>query len=534
MARHTGQFVRKPILWVLLFGFLIRLYAGLTTGIINPDGVLYIRQAKAIYYQDWSNITTCSVSYVSSLPVLIALTYDLFQDWIAAGRAICLAFGFASLVPLYFILRRFFNELSSATATLVYALVPILTSRSAGVVRDPVCWFFTLFGIMAFLFYMDGAKTSDPKNQNRNDALLVLTGLSFLLATWARIETLLLFMLTFLFLAFPRKKFSVKSLVLLISPWLVIAAISVPLFLLFDLPAADYLRLNEFKSKLTEPMDHYLELREDLEELSSNQGNTLLGRFIGKARNTVWLIALGTLLNSTLEAFFYPYFLICVIGMYVAWKHHRQEPRIQYLFLLTVSSLPLLYIHTIHIWILDYRFMVIVLLPACVFTGYGVEKISQTLGPKLKLGPRRAMAVTAMAILLIGIPKNSDFQQTDKFIFKQIGLKIASIERFQQPITIAADQTTTRKLVTFYANLNYPGATCSEFYDRIPASYPDFLNLLKERQIKYFLWIEKAWPADRFNFFRMPNQDHFKELGRWYHRDTQQVILWQVLPASQG
>ena len=123
-------------------GLGIRLYACFTTYIVNPDGIHYIHQARAIYYYDWNSLTTCHLKFLSILPFLIAPAFGVFRDWIIAGRFVTLTFGFATLIPLYFILRRYLEKTLCLITLLAYALIPMSVSRSADIVRDPIFWFF--------------------------------------------------------------------------------------------------------------------------------------------------------------------------------------------------------------------------------------------------------------------------------------------------------------------------------------------------------------------------------------------------------
>ena len=50
--------------------------------------------------------------------------------------------------------------------------------------------------------------------------------------------------------------------------------------------------------------------------------------FLPEARNLIWLIAFGTLLNRFLEAFFYPFVVFYIIGFWGIRKKIRSDSRI--------------------------------------------------------------------------------------------------------------------------------------------------------------------------------------------------------------
>jgi 4-amino-4-deoxy-L-arabinose transferase-like glycosyltransferase len=110
---------------IILFGFEIRLFSFSYTYIINPDGVLYIHQARAIYYGLNDSILTCSMGFLSNYSILIVLAYKIFGDWVVAAKSVSLFFGTITLVPVYFLLGRFFRREITLAATLIFALIPV-------------------------------------------------------------------------------------------------------------------------------------------------------------------------------------------------------------------------------------------------------------------------------------------------------------------------------------------------------------------------------------------------------------------------
>ena len=57
--------------FIVLLGLAIRLIAWANTYVVNPDGTLYIHQAKAIYYGQ-KEALFCGYSFVANYPVMIA------------------------------------------------------------------------------------------------------------------------------------------------------------------------------------------------------------------------------------------------------------------------------------------------------------------------------------------------------------------------------------------------------------------------------------------------------------------------------
>ena len=57
------------------------------------------------------------------------------------------SFGTAALIPLYLLLRRFFDTQISALCALVFGMLPVFVGSSVDMVREPVCWFFLILGL---------------------------------------------------------------------------------------------------------------------------------------------------------------------------------------------------------------------------------------------------------------------------------------------------------------------------------------------------------------------------------------------------
>jgi len=514
-------------LLVFVIGFSLRWYAGQSTYVINPDGALYIHQARAIFFGQLDKITPCGTGFLSNYAVLIAGAYVIFHDWILAAQAVSILFGSLTLIPVYLLSRRFFEPYISAGVMLIFAVIPVFVSRSADVVRGPVYWFFMAFGLYVFICHTG----------KRGYLFLLIANLSFLMAAWARIEAILLLMLTAGYLLIFQRENRIKKVLIFLLPTILIAIFYVGVMSRFDLPATTLLRsneimLNEIMLKATQPIRQYQKLRENLAFLAGSHHDELTELFLPEARNLVWLVAIGTLLNRAMEAFFYPLLLIFIVGFFGLGKKVRNDPRLIYFLLLAGGGCILLLAHILQYWMIYYRFMAIIIYPCAVFYGFGLEQIVRYFTSRFHLKAAVAYSMIAVLILVVTLPKNLAPRRDDKQVFKQIGEYVASKEGNSKEISVLASMASIRWF-SFYANLNYQGAACPQPYDNysmiVGNNYPNFIQRLKQRQIKYFLWEEKHWPTKRFNLFKKPYHRHFKKIGRWYHTDTGKMILFEVI-----
>ncbi|HUU40665.1 MAG TPA: glycosyltransferase family 39 protein [Desulfatiglandales bacterium] len=512
----------RPAILIILLGFAIRLFSFHYTYIINPDGVLYIHQARAIYYGLKDSILTCSMGYLSNYSILIVLGYKIFGDWEVAAKSVSLFFGTITLVPLYFLLDRFFRKEITLLATLAFALIPVFVDKSVDVVRDPVYWFFSVLGLYLFVSQIE----------KRNYRYLILSSLCFLMAAWARIEAILFVLVSLIYILFVSQDRKIQKTSIFAMPVVLVLLLGMFGSMIFHMPTSDFHRGYEVTTKFSAPIIEYKNLRQSLAELMNQPLDHNLPGFLHKARHLVWLIALGTLVKYAVAAFFYPLFFIFIIGFGGILTRIKEDRRILYLGLIAASGLLLLYLHVLQTWMMYNRFWAIFILPFFIVIGFGLEKINVFLRSKFNLRESVALSILCLLILTSSLPKNLKTRETDKLVFKEIGELVAEREGNDKEIKVATS-THSIRWISFYANLNYKGAPCpEENYDLeniIGKGYEEFVKNLKRRGIRYLLWEEKHWPKQGSYVLDTGNMKDFVRLGAWSHPDTGSLILFEVI-----
>lgn len=510
------------IIIVLLIAFILRLFACVTTPVINPDGALYIHQARAIHYGQWQSLTSCGLSYLSVYPILIAIVYYPVQDWIISARIISCFFSIGMLIPLWLIARHFFEERISALLTLIFAVTPMFVSSSADIIRDPIAWFFLILGMYFFT-----ARTA------RSDiVLLPLACVAYIMAVWSRVESLLFPIISVMYLGYVEEE-KIKKIIMFMSPILIGGFMILSIGILSGVSVSKLHRISEVPEKITGPVAQYKELRNELKDLSSEYRNERLGFFLSEARRSIWLIAVGTLINRMLEAFFYPFFLICIVGIMGLREKLEEDPFLIYFVMLILSALLLLYLHTLHKWIAENRFFAIMIFPSMIFSGFGLEKILNLLDLRFPDKDMQIFVIVALLLITTTLPKNLVIRDGDKMVFREIGEYLSEIVKPDKEILISATANTQR-WVSFYANLNYNGAPCPEAlpeycWEFFPDDYDGFMSNLRKNNIGYFLWVEKHWSKQRFDLFKSSYQKDLKLLKSWQHKDTGDMILFKVI-----
>jgi 4-amino-4-deoxy-L-arabinose transferase-like glycosyltransferase len=521
---YDAHSIARLFVLVFILGFVIRLFACQYTYIVNPDGALYIHQARAIYYGQWDQLSSCVVNFLSNYPLFIVMSYAIFNDWIVSAKAVSLIFGSMTLIPVYLFLRRFLDQRISVLSTLVFAVNPLFVARSADVIRDPIYWFFSSLGLYFFV----------SADQKRHSLPLLLASLSFILAAWARVEAILYIAISCLFLLVVRQTKKLQKIVVFLSPAILILIMlflgaSVP-----DVSSKNVFRWQEIGGKFSEPLVQYKDLRESLEQLAQQTLDGNLPHFLPKARNMIWLIALGTLVRYMAGAYYYPFFAVFLVGLAGARRRMKEDPRLLYLALNSVFASVLLYVHLMQTWMIFYRFAVLFLLPSFVFLGFGMERVFQFLQTRFNLKASVTLFIIAISTLMCSLPKNLKPNEQDKLVFKEIGQLIAGIEGNDHEIRVASASSWTTSHVSFYANLKHEGAVCPLKYGNIRQlagnSDETFLSNLEKAGVKYFLWEERSWAREKLDFLIRQTPKGLIEIGRWSHADTGRLILFRVIP----
>jgi len=353
-SKQIQSQLSRGFFFVFFLGLLVRLFVCLNTFIINPDGALYIHQARAMYYGEWEKLTTCGMSYLSIYPFFIAGAYTIFHNWIVAAKSVSFFFGSITLIPVYLILRRFFEDKISVLSTLVFSLIPVFVVGSADIIRGPIFWFFLTTGLYLFIRQI---------NENRYRLSLVLCCLSFLLAASARIESVLFIIVSFLFLMAVKQEKRIEKSIIFVLPVVLILIIVFFSALFFGVPVKDIFRINEVADKLSMAIVEYKYLRAVLAELANYPPAGVSRYFFGIVRNTVWLVALGTVFIYIVKVFFYPFFLIFIAGIGDIRSKIKEDHRLRYLVSLSICSIILLYFHVLKTWFISTRFLVPFVLP---------------------------------------------------------------------------------------------------------------------------------------------------------------------------
>ncbi|MEJ2040624.1 MAG: glycosyltransferase family 39 protein [Desulfosarcinaceae bacterium] len=512
-----------PISWVFLAGFALRFYSGAARCVVNADAHHYIYQARVIYSGHWSELFSCGHAHISTYPFFTAMAFTLVRDWITAGLAVNILFGSAALVPLYFLLRRFLDDTASILCTLVFALMPTFVNTSGDIVRDPVFFFFIASGMFFFVRHWDEDAAS---GRFRYD--LMLAGLCFVLATGTRIEGILFLAVSPLYLLFSRSAKKGAKLLYYAIPLFCVAALGAAFILRTGADATVALRMEKVWREATHFIKAYGLVDRRLEALI-HQNKGLLGEFLHRTREALWIIPLAVLLHNSIEVFFYPFALLFFIGCIGLVRHIRQTPRSMYFLCLMLGAILVLEIHLVQTWVLIHRFMAILILPSCLVIGWGIENLINFLNDKWHRRRTTATALVLGFIVLTALPKSLIPRESDKSMYRQAA---RVIEETKSPLTAAsiaaAGDSRALEWILLYSQRKYVQPVCAkEFILKIPKTYDQFLSAFDQSGRKYFIFEENHWPKNRFDFLSSVDPNDFSLMGQWGHHDSDRLMIFR-------
>ncbi len=517
-----NPFLTRQMWIIVLIALAVRLVTAYNTYVVNLDGCIYIHQARAFHFGMLDQLTACAGRYFSNYPILIAWAYHIFGDWVTAARSVSVLFGTLTMIPLYLLIRRFFDERLTGLIALTFAVMPTLVVRSADVVRGPVYWFFLATGIYLFI-------TGLERGRRR---CLALAGLSLILAAWGRIEGAVFIPASLVYLAVSDTDRKLRSALAFLTPVIVVAGVSILGMLFYDESVNDVFRIKEALIRLRVPLWQYERMRGIMAYLAAHPQDPTMGQFLDKARNMIWLIAIGTMLRFMAEAFYYPFFLTSLLGVFGLARRIKKDRRLSYFVLLAASSLLILYVLLIESWVMERRYLVLTILPSFIFYGFGLQRIIDFCRKRLKAKEAIVFGVLALAIMGLTVPKFLGPREADKLIFQEIGELIAGREGNDRVIKIISASPSAGRWASFYANLNYQGAPCPESeIDTLsnPPRNPETLReWLKSLGTEYFIWVERHWPEEAYDFLGEGLGPGWTPLGQFQHPDSGRIILFQA------
>ncbi|PIE66969.1 MAG: hypothetical protein CSA23_06610 [Deltaproteobacteria bacterium] len=505
---------------IFAIGLAVRLIALINLEIINPDGVLYIFQAKAVANGQWHLLNQCQLHFFSLYPVLVAVFWWVLSDWVLSAQLVSLLLGFGTLLILYRLLRLYIDAATAQLTILLYTMLPLMVRYSVDAMRDATFWFFFTAAIWLFILHT-------IPNFKKDASLGLLAGSSFLilLAAWTRIEGIILLPVACLYMAVAGGERKWLRLLIFLLPPAFLGGLMALVAKHQNIDLFSLIRLSDVVYKFHAPIDTYQDLRMQLKSIGLLSNDNLLREFMPNARNTIWLIALGTILRSAMEAFYYPYVPIFAAGFIFTLR--QRERRRAFGFLLTIIgfSFLLLYTHVLQTWIMTYRFAILLIIPSCLPAGVGMQKTIDFTEKIFNLSRPQSMALIAAFIVGTSLAKNVSPFESDKAVYRQISATIKNTLPDAPVVIISGRPSTIHLWVLFYANVATLQPVCHCSYTVDARSMPELLAQMKSQGSVYLLWESSAWQDAAFGRSIAEFQNTFEQVGHWRHQDAGDLFL---------
>lgn len=521
LPEHPWKVSRRFLL-VALLGVSLRIYLMAVNPLFNPDGFLYIQQAKAIYFGLFDSVVSC-YEYLSPYPIFVAGAYPLIGDWVLAGELVSLLFATLTFFPLYWTARRFFNETISSLALLAFVMIPSYVIISREILRGPPYWFFSAMGVYLFVLNLEA----------RNGKYLLAASLCFVMAAWARIEGSLFFLISAGYLiVMVKREGRWREILLFLSPALVSAFLLLLYVLVYDVNLMELLKPERILSRPLHFMDRYNELRDLLKVMIDEEPEGISAYFFKNVRHLLWFLAIAVLVVQAIEDLFYVFALILIVGWVAHARNISRDRRLLYLSLLTVFAGVVLYAQIIYNWVMTSRFVILMVLPSFVFMAAGIETIGRWMNRHVHFKKVTAWAVVGILIAGIALPKilRANYVE-DKLIFREIGEFIAVREQNARPVSVAGAFKHAR-WIHFFANVKSPFAPCFDDDAFLDGTGAAVLDTVRQKGYDYFVWDQNDWEAVDSPALSETLAAFFVKRGEWESESLGKMILYQRKPAE--
>lgn len=277
----------------------------------------------------------------------------------------------------------------------------------------------------------------------------------------------------------------------------------------------------------------YSDLRNAISVAIQQEHNPLLLTFLPEARNLVWFIGLGTLANRLCESLTYPFAFITLLGIWSFLRRNYDQNLTQFFLVLAAGALAVLYCFILQTWIMEYRYMMLAILPGSLCFCAGLTTLTDRIQQRIGMARLPILTMLAVLLILVTLPRDLSPRGESETALKEIGMFLAANHTSGDEVRVATSRYTVR-LVRFYANLEQTGIPCPDgpehLYPALAGGSPaELIKNLKEGKIDYLLWEERnrpnGWPlaltADG-------KTGDLRELGRWHNHQTGMMILYRV------
>ena len=350
----------------------------------------------------------------------------------------------------------------------------------------------------------------------------------FLLSAWTRIEGVMFILASCAYLLFRKTDQRPQKLFFFSLPIILVLLVVLVGSQLMHHSHETIYRTDKIRNDLSHFVSQYKEVRDQLKALSKEHKD-VFGDFLRRVHNVVWMVPFAMIFSTIVEGFFYPYALLFFLGFIGINSRRSRDGHLGYFILLVALSFGVLYVHLLQTWLIYNRFLAMLIFPSFLFIGFGIENTLRFFKTKCGLRPLTATVFIVVFILAFGLGKNIRANHEDKIVYRQAGEIIASQKEAAQIAKIAGVHSTVYEWVFFYAHRNYPGPICAkDMLAKVPNRYEILVKRMRTNGARYLFFEENQWSQKGVELTSAPYQEDFTILGRWYHKDTGNLMLLEL------
>ncbi|MBN2189758.1 MAG: glycosyltransferase family 39 protein [Candidatus Aureabacteria bacterium] len=406
-----NKFIGWDLARLLTLSFVMRLVLRLMFFVPAKDGLTFAEIAACFSRGDFK--AALSHEYHPLYPFLISVFSKFTADFIDAGLAVSLLFGFLLVIPVYLASLRLFDRKAAVISSVFCIFHPYLLRFSSNVLSESIYLFFAGF---AFLCGLEGVK-------NRKTGYFIAVSFFSVFAYLVRPEgagVLLAVVSALLFIPFQGLRF-LKRL------WLAFLVVAV--FLIMVFPYIYTIKQFQGEWRLTQKtritsllgMDKEEEIVDNAQPVPEPVEEYPLKAAPQKPEG-IKLAVKGSeqLIRKILQGVFLPVAVFALIGIAIRKKYPRSQAEFIPLlaFLIYISVLFMVAIRTD----ISYRHTAFLMLLGCVYSGAGVCEFTSLFSKKT--GSRLLWAILFVCIIAMSV-KGLKPVGMDKECRKTVGIWIS-------------------------------------------------------------------------------------------------------------
>ncbi len=505
MPKELNRSVRDPLSLsgplislglLILLALVLRLISLSREPLINPDGIVYILQAKAFYLQQADQFLK-AYPYPTNLSLMIAGLFHLTGDWVLSGQLISLFFSLLTIIPLYLFNRVFWPRRTAIMVVALYVVSPVFVGLSHQIIRGPQFWFFLVVGLWGFCDFIE--RDDPPPYQ------LSLVAIAFILAAWSRIEGLLPFFIAGGWLMLDSRLRRFRYIAAYLLPVFLLLLIAGGLLLSHRSVPFDPLKIltHGVSGRLLDSIERFQWLRDALADLGNNPPPGIVPDFFDEARLFLWLLALGVTGHSIHKTFGNIFFLITFFGWLRVGSENTEKRRLigseKFLIVLIAFGIVFICLQIFLNWSSSTRFVALIYFPLLVFSGSGFNKLF-FYWHRFRPGSSPALVTVLFCLVLVAcaspsILKRSHLSQA--VVFKEIGQELNRRHTPNRELDLCG---TSNKISYshFYATVYDPGLSLSAEHCNIIKVDQLKPGLLQDGGYDYLLLYDRDGGRQRF------------------------------------